>query len=119
ATGNNMENLPHGGGIYIFKTFFWFQAFLIANRRRSWVTQGITSIQAIPDIDEFDIPVDDVGIIGVSGGVYKPRGGTIPNKQIDFTTDWYDDVSLSSRYQHLHKFRVSPYTVIEATSYSG
>lgn len=119
AKGSNMENLPHGGGIYIFKSFHWFETFLIANKKRSWVTQGISSIQVIPDIDEFQVPVDEVGIVGVGNGVYKPRAGTIPNKQIDFTTDWFNDVDLLPRYKHLHKFRVYPYTVIEATAYSG
>lgn len=119
AKGSNMENLPHGGGIYIFKSFHWFETFLIANKNRSWVTQGITSIQAIPEVDEFDIPLEEIGIVGVGNSVFKPKAGTIPNKQIDMTTDWFNDVSLHPRYQHLHKFRVYPYTVIEATAYSG
>lgn len=122
AKGNQMENLPHGGSIYIFKDIGAFTIFMTNNRRKSWLTQSITSITAIPETELFNIPTTQVQLVGTDPGTspaWKPTMGTIPNLEFDLATDWTTDVPLPARYAKLKKFNVYPYTAIEVTMHNG
>jgi len=117
ATGSEMENLPNGAEIYIFDTVSDFKTFLDDVADKPWITQGIISVQAIPD--EFNIPGPTLTIAGV--GVKRAGAGTIPGKTIFPAEGWQDDAKalLPTRYRHLSKFLVYPYMVIELTTYNG
>ena len=120
ADGTPMENLPNGGGIYIFRNPKYLRQFLAHNKEKAWVTQSITAITAIPPFETVAIPVDPISLDGVdSGGVYVPKGGTIPQVTQQVTPDWTAGLGLPTRYQNLDKFKVYPYTIIELTAFTG
>ena len=124
AKGTNVENLPQGSDIYIFRNVRNFQQWLDAVHDKSWVTQGIVSIMAIPPFEPANIPVDQVSISGVNaGGVFKLKGGTIPAVLLDVAQNWRTDIlanrAIPTRYASLKKLMTYPYCVIELTTYTG
>lgn len=120
AKGSKLENLPNGGAVYYFRAATFLHMFLAANAAKSWVTQSITSITAIPALDEINAPKTEISLEGVpADGVFVAAGGTIPQTSHQLAADWTSELGLSSRYSHLHKFKTYPYSAIELTSYSG
>lgn len=123
AGGSRLENLPNGGGIYFFAKPADLRAFFAGNRDKSWVTQSITSITAIPDIGLIAVPKTEISLTSVPpGGVFVPDAGTIPQLRQTMATNWITDFGtpqLPTRYRNLHKFNTYPYCVIELTTYSG
>lgn len=122
ARGSGMENLPNGSEIYIFTVPEVFQTFLFQNQSSPHITQGIISIQAIPNPTDFDVPMIQQDLVGMVPGnpyTFKVDVGSITTIRKDAATDWTDNLSLPSRYASLNKFKTYPYTVIEMTTYNG
>lgn len=117
AKGSAMANLPNGAETYIFAQYSHFHAFLTAYADKPWITQGIISVNAIPYFGEYDIEFIPVNIGGVD--FFRVSGGTIPVKSTPLKNNWRDTINLPERYAHLDKFKVSPYCVLEMTSYTG
>jgi hypothetical protein len=118
ATGSSFENLPNGCEYYLFDDLDAFKAFMVAYREFPWLTQGIMSIQAVPN--EYNINVAGTGSHnGVS--LRKVVQGSIPNKRTKLAPAWRDDVVLGplGRYRNLRKFLTFPYSVMELTTYAG
>lgn len=121
ATGNFLENLPNGTEAYIFQDLGSWQNFLKAYADKPWVTQGIISITAIPPnlAVEYGMrgeakQVAGQMIIEIKGGALRTLIKTIAN-------NWRADVRamLPKKYQHLDKFLVYPYCVVELTANTG
>lgn len=120
AKGSPLENLPNGGGIYIFRNAGALRQFLTHYADKAWVTQAITSITAIPPFESIGVSTTAITVEGVdANNVYEVNGGSIPNVNVQLTTDWTTALNLPSRYQHLNKFKVFPYSMIEMTTYNG
>ena len=122
ARGSGLENLPNGSEIYIFTIPDVFQQFLFANQNSPHITQGILSIQAIPNPADFDVPMIQQDLVGMTPGnpyTFKADLGSISTLLKNVTTDWTANLNLPSRYAALNKFKTYPYTVIEMTTYTG
>lgn len=120
AKGSALENLPNGGGIYVFRNAGALRDFLSHYADKAWVTQAITSIVAIPPFESIGVSVTPITVEGVAANdVYEFNGGSIPNVNMQLTADWTSGISLPARYDHLNKFKVFPYSMIEMTTYNG
>lgn len=120
AKGSGLENLPNGGGIYIFRNAGALRAFLAHYADKAWVTQAISSITAIPPFESMNLNTTMLNVEGVTpNNVYQIDEGSIPNINAQLTTDWTSGLNLPSRYENLHKFKVFPYSAIELTTFNG
>jgi len=120
ATGSQLENLPNGGGIYIFDDKESLGMFLTQNKDRAWITQGITSIMAVPPIETMGYQTSPASIPGLpSGAVKKFLGGTPAYRSEVLAKDWIQKHPVPDRYRHLTKFFTYPYTVLEMTTFNG
>lgn len=118
ARGSSFESLPNGATLYLFDDINHFKDFLSLYAAKPWVTQGVISVMAIPSVynittTDTTMP-DDLVIKEMEGGL----GITTFHPLAE---NWRDDLGdhLPERFQHLHKFKVHPYTSIELTSYTG
>lgn len=120
AKGSHFEGLPNGCSAYYFPTLGDWMRFCAAMQDTPWVTQGIVTVQAVPNVlidKQYLIPVKDNHSaswfimdrgssnwldIGVVDNVSKNIGGVLPD-----------------RYKKLEKFRTYPYFYYEATMYTG
>lgn len=120
AKGSGLENLPNGGGIYIFRNARALRTFLDFYADKAWVTQAITTITAIPPFESMNLNVKPVNLETMgSDNVYTVDEGSIPNINAQLTADWTSGLNLPSRYENLHKFKVFPYSAIELTTFNG
>ena len=126
ASGTNVENLPQGADIYIFRNNKGFQDFLSTVKEKPWVTAGLVSVMAIPPIYGSKIPYDVVKIPGMSNSnlAYKVKGGTIPPVITELAKNWRVSLTnalgaIPERYRSLVKFQTYPYCVMEMTTYTG
>lgn len=122
AGGSALENLPNGGEIYFFTDLNSFNNFIFSNQSSAYITQGILSIQAIPTLDQFNVPMIPVDLVGMSPGnqtTLKTDVGSIATLTKSAAVDWTTDLNLPTRYAGLNKFKTYPYTMIEMTSYTG
>lgn len=116
ATGSNMEKLPNGADIYFFLSLESFNQYMEAMKEKPWITQGIISIQAVPEFLRYGSGLTGVSIGGV--GVYKAGAESLRRIYTNLKTRWRDDVHLE-RYWRLSKFVTYPYTVLEMTTNTG
>lgn len=124
AWGSWPGGLPSGMETYVFPTVPDFMNFLINMSDKPWITQGITSITAIPFIGDIaandpesfekvvingqaDIPVYSYFGVRSLGNVYK------------MAPSFRDGNTLTYRYRNLLKFKTYPYMAVELTTYSG
>lgn len=120
ATGSRLENLPNGGGIYIFDDKESLGMFLTQNKDRAWITQGITSIMAVPPIDDMGYQMSNANVPGLpAGSVKKFLGGTPSYKAVQMAKNWMEKHPIPQRYRHLKKFFTYPYTAFELTTFNG
>ena len=119
ASGSIWENIPNGCEIYLCRLND-FVAFMYNSGVAPWVTQGIVSITAVPDI--YDDLAGEPGnqVITAFGANLLYVGAGAANSYIQkVSDDWRAKIPLPSRYSHLKKFKVYPYAVLEMTSYTG
>jgi len=124
ARGSAFQGLPNGGELYWFPDLASFNAFVTAVAPLPWVSQGIISIYAVPNLLEFGLSYNEVEFEGVT--VRRVIGEPYPSTQLVFsvpenTGDWKAGIleKIPVRYRHLTKFMTYPYSVVEATTYSG
>lgn len=119
SDGSQLENLPNGAETYIFETLTAFKTFMSGYADKPWITQGIISITAIPNIYVYNIPVTTQVIGGVT--VKEVGPGSLTNKKTALKTAWRDGITLGNggRYNRLKKLLTYPYTVLEMTAYTG
>lgn len=117
ATGSTFENLPNGASNYLFETLGDFKDFMFLYASKPWVTQGIVSITAIPNDPGYGLDWDEHVVGSVT---LKELKGDLFNTHFEaMKVNWRDTLPIVPRYQHLDKFKVYPYTVLEMTSYTG
>ena len=119
AKGSDFEHLPNGAGLYLFDTMADFKDFLYLYADKPWVTQGIINIMAIPDNEDYGMSYDETVVGAVT--IKALKGGMFNRFFYAMRNNWRDDLTghLPARYQHLDKFKVSPYTTLELTAYTG
>jgi hypothetical protein len=121
ARGSNFENLPNGASLYLFDSLLAFKDFLSLYADKPWITQGIINIMAIPDNDDYGMSYDETTItVGSFSVVIKElKGGMFNRHFVAMKSDWRDSLPLPSRYAHLDKFKVHPYTSLEMSANTG
>jgi len=124
AKGSRFEGLPNGGEIYWFTDMDSFSAFVAKVAEFPWVSQGIISITAVPNLLDFNLTYVDIEWEGLE--IRRLIGEGYPAQQINFQADdepgdWKKSVlnKLPPKYRHLRKFMTYPYSVVELTTYSG
>lgn len=121
AKGSSFQGLPNGGELYWFDSLTSFNDFVLKVSDYPWVSQGIISIYAVPNLQEFNLTYAEIDFEGVT--VRRVLGEGYPAIQFplgpgDWKTEILDDV-LPTKYKHLRKFMTYPYSVVELTTYSG
>lgn len=120
AGGNSYEGLPNGCELYYFESAAEFIAFMEEIKDKPWISQGIISITAVPDLvnPEFSWSYSEEGT-----RVRMLTGNGMPARQLDMgVEDWRDDLVndfIPKRYEHLKKFLTSPYSFLEMTTHAG
>lgn len=124
AKGSRFQGLPNGGEIYWFTDMDSFSEFVSTVAEFPWVSQGIISITAVPNLLEFNLTYVEIEWEGLT--IRRLIGPGYPSQQIVFQNaeepgDWKKAVldQLPVKYRHLRKFMTYPYSVVELTTYSG
>ncbi len=119
ASGSIWENIPNGCEIYLCKVNE-FVAFMYNSGVAPWVTQGIISITAVPDIYSTLSGLPGNQVVEAFG-THLLYVGTGPARSYvqKVADDWRGKIDLPARYRNLLKFKTYPYTVLEMTSYTG
>lgn len=120
AKGSSMENMPNGAELYVIQSVSSFKVVMATLSDKPWITQGIVSIQAIPDQSVYGLPVETTLLIG-GRAVSKVGSGTLHNHIELMASNWRNGIVLGplNRYAWLKKFLTYPYSVLELTSYQG
>lgn len=122
ATGSNMQGLPSGASIYAFQSIAQLQVFMQAFQYKPWVTQSIMSITAVPGVQRYGYEYVKFDIPNVSTvNIFKVKAVVGQGNYYNMFGKWRDELraKLPSRYRHLSKFLVSPYTIGELTANTG
>ncbi len=120
ATGSGFENLPNGAETYLFRTPSHFMQFMSAWSDKPWITQGIISIQAIPQVTNvanYGLKTDYTVIDDVI--IERVKDTKLNMVKTALKENWRDSIDLGERYAHLDKFKTYPYMVLEMTTNSG
>lgn len=121
AHGSVFENLPNGSEAYLFDNVQDFRNFLVIYTDKPWITQGITSIKAVPANIVSDYGADTLDV-EMNGVTFKQLvGGSLDTKMTSLAVNWrvVEREKVPVRYRHLWKFQTYPYTVLELTSHTG
>lgn len=140
ASGSRAEGLPNGCSLYAM-TAGNFETLAQSLAYVPWVSQGIISIMAIPKgtINFESLPTPKITTATTStpdakdkkhrvtrpgAEIYPlPKGfgkaGVDNNKNIVLAKNFRRQDVIPERYRHLHKFRTSPYMMLEVTCFTG
>lgn len=125
ARGSILEGIMSGAEIY-FLDRANFAVLMSALSTRPWISQAIISITAVPEIDIYSVPVEDVIIYADETPINARRpiqSAAPPNVKVKHTmkSDWRDTAlnALPVRYRGLKKLLTFPYMVLELTSQTG
>jgi len=118
AKGSSFESLPNGVELYYFPSATAFINFMRQTSDLPWVSQGIISVTAVPEIPSSQLQVENVT---TSWGVIVQRLLTfrVPPFKRSLAGNWRNMTDIPSRYAHLSKFLTYPYSMVELTTYSG
>lgn len=129
STGDRYGQLPHGASIWYFDSVTDFNTYMLERQNRPWVTQGIISVTAVPQVQNKNVLrwYDYVNNPLVSVTEKPPKYAigyfATPNARERSTptlrANFRDALAPGGRYQHLHKFKTFPYSVVEITTMSG
>ena len=119
ARGSDFEGLPNGMSLYYLPNINSLSTLMGALQNTPWVSQGIVSITAIPQLKDKD----GVTLSLVSGPNIPPDqvysvSGRLPRSVVFLKENFRDGIN-TGRYARLHKFKTFPYSMVELTTYSG
>lgn len=118
--GSNVEAIPNGLNLYLFPTMEDFTAYMLSVADEPWVTSSIISCTIIPaDLIPYGGNTGNVQVANVASEMYWIMIGTIPIKELTLGQNFRHWLAPGGRYQHLKKFMVSPYSLVEVTTNSG
>lgn len=122
ARGENLQGMPSGAEYYAFANVAEFRQFMAAYSNFPWVTQGITSISAVPNLVQFGYQLTPV-TVKYNVRIYKIAADTGLSNFWGQFVNWRnnDEIrgDIPARYRHLNKFMVSPYLMVEVTTWTG
>lgn len=124
AKGSKFQGLPNGAELYWFTDLDSFTDFVDVVSDIPWVSQGIISITAVPNLLEWALSYTEIEFEGLT--LRRLNADGYPSQQIifqdnDFPGDWKAAILnlIPEKYRHLRKFMTYPYSVVELTTYSG
>lgn len=119
SPGSTFEGIPNGTELYWFTSVGEFNTFIRSVSDKPWITQGIISVTAVPNLVESDVLYSLVPSVLSSGMSVRVLSGRPKLPQtITVMQNWRESI-LPDRYSKLKKFLTYPYTVVELTTYSG
>lgn len=122
APGSKIMGMPSGASAYLFYNITAFKQWLASMAESPWITQGIISVTLLPEVAKFN---DNYQEPPANNLPYLVDGLNMDEKPLKvahrLSDNWRDNYpnQLPSRYRHLLKFMVSPYTILEATTFTG
>jgi hypothetical protein len=129
APGDNIQGMPSGASYYFFNNVDDFRNFMFAYAKFPWMTQGIISITAVPEVSRYGqskVPITakvNHPITGAPIIFFKGNMGGGQGTQHYFMTDWRNSDrilnNIPERYRSLKKFLTYPYMALELTAFSG
>lgn len=122
AGGAQFQAVPNSLNLYIFQNVAEYMTAINGLKNAPWVTSGIQSVMAVNG-DWVD-PTDGFKCTIGGQGAWKVLGSPAfkNSRRITMIRDFrrrIRDLVLIRPYQDLDKFCVSPYTMIELTTYTG
>ena len=122
AQGTSWERVPNGCEIYLMEVGQFMQFMLYATEV-PWVTQGIISITAVPNIyaemqGSPNVTEMTLSWAGNAKALYV-LGGEALAEVVKIADNWRDRIDIPARYSNLEKFKTYPYALLEMTSYTG
>ena len=118
AMGSMYESLPNGCDLYYFPDLATWHSFAGYLTNIPWVSDGILSVVIVPHT-----AINNANATPVSAGganFFKlVNGSQVMNTVITAMAGFRDKIQINDRYKYLQKFKVSPYSVVEATTNSG
>lgn len=122
AKASKVQGLVSGVSFYVFDSADSFITYMENMSQKSWATQGIVSITAIPSLFTWvDGWIDVPGIPELAGAGKVAPAGKIPHRTRSGFVNWRSFLldQLPARYRKFGKFLTSPYCMVEMTSYSA
>lgn len=124
APGSNVQGLPSGVSYYVADSVQNFMDFMDAVADTPWISQSITSITAVPNVERYGYTKSPVSVNPSRPfTLYKINESYGKGKNYAIADHWRDDTNLlekiPSRYRKLKKLFTSPYMMLEVTTFSG
>lgn len=119
ASGSSMENLPNGAELMYFHTLELYRAWQGYVSAFPWISQGVISVMAIPQIDLARFPPNARRTIALAPSVEMWDLSYIGILETVHQWPNFRDVVSLGRYANLKKFLTFPYMVVELTTYSS
>ena len=123
------ENVPNGATCAWFPYRDDFRTFMQQVSLAPWISQGIICIMIVPSLHRLPEESWFGTTISGDGWEYEVRtfgfDAELPPLNVELAVDWRDHImdelpsELRSRYSHLDKFKVYPYSAVELTTYTG
>lgn len=122
ARGDDIQGMPSGASYYVFRNAIEFREFMAVYSGVPWVTQGIISVTAVPNVYRYGYTLERrSGYKGVT--LWKFSGTAGQGQYHSPFVKWRDSDEIlgdiPKRYRHLKKFLTYPYLVIEITTWTG
>lgn len=118
ASGQTAFGMPSGANQYLFRGIGELSLWLAENKDKTWVTQGIISIAAVPVVSNFMANVQ----YSTHDNLQQVNIQSVPPYVTHMLQGWRDIVTngyLPARYAKLKKFWTAPYMMCELTFFSG
>ena len=124
ADGGSIQSIPSGASYYLFPSIFSLHNFMLDRVNAPWVTQGIVSITAVPNMQRYDSTFTYGPISpNMYGGVKLDYNYLFLPLKYPMMTNWRNSAKISnqlgSRYSGLKKFWTFPYMLCEVTTFNG
>lgn len=131
APGGSIQGIPTGATVYLWETVTLFREFMNKYKEYPWITQGIVSVQMVPNIkryapdftyssdpEYYGMVFPGLEWIGQDRVNYSVQSGW---REPDEFNDIHERISshIGPRYSHLNKFWTFPYLAFELTAYNG
>lgn len=124
APGSNVQGLPSGVSYYVADSVETFMDFMDGVADIPWISQSITSITAVPNVERYGYTKSPVSLNpGRPFTLYKINEPVGKGINYPIKTNWRNAAEVINaiplRYRKLKKLFTSPYMMLELTTFSG
>jgi len=124
APGSNVQGLPSGVSYYVIDSVEKFMEFMDGVADTPWISQSITSITAVPNVERYGYTKSPVSLNPSRPfTAYKINESVGKGINYGIKSNWRNAAeilnSIPLRYRKLKKLFTAPYMMIELTTFSG